>query len=709
MLVVGGGITGAGVALDAASRGLRTALVEKADFASGTSSKSSKMVHGGIRYLQQREFRLVYENLAERQRLLHNAPHLVTPLPVPHPAVRAGRRGVQDRGPLLRHRPLALRPDRRGRASGSGTGGSSRRRRWPTSRRSHRPAGRRLPLLRRPGRRRPPHALLAPDRGARLRGGGGQLRARRRPGAGRGRHGARGAGEPGGAARCAGSFGEVDGGPDFDVRATVVVNATGVWADERPRPRRAGRPPRHPAGQGRARHGAGGPSALRHRRRASRCPPTAGRSSSCPGRRRASSTSGTTDTDYDGPLDEPALHARRRRLPARRGQRRHHRGPHPRGRDRGVGRSPPAPRPSRPRPRVAERTADLSRRHTVRTSPDGVVTVTGGKLTTYRKMAEDAVAAVTPRLPAGRAAGRCVTKGLRLRGAPGPGSPTGLPRSPEGSQGAVLTHLRARYGTEVGAVLSLADGRPELLEPLVEGLPYLGVEVVYAARSEMARVPGRRPLPPDPGPAARRPTAAEAAAAAGRLMAPELGWTEVRGGRAGGAILPGGARRPGAAGVATGGPDQGGPGQDGPGRTGRSQTTQRAPAGDRSDLPRRGGGGARRRHRAARGMRVTVPDEVLARIAAGGAEVASDPGAGSGRARLVAGRHRLGRPRARSRPGRRRWSARPTSSQVAAVLAACSTARRPGHPGGGRSGVCGGAVPVFGGVALDCTGLRRAR
>ena len=92
VLVIGGGVTGAGVALDAASRGLRTALVEKGDFASGTSSKSSKMVHGGIRYLQQREFRLVYENLAERQRLLDNAPHLVAPLPFLIPLF--GRDGV---------------------------------------------------------------------------------------------------------------------------------------------------------------------------------------------------------------------------------------------------------------------------------------------------------------------------------------------------------------------------------------------------------------------------------------------------------------------------------------------------------------------------------------------------------------------------------------------------------------------------------------
>ena len=81
VLVVGGGITGCGVALDAVTRGLRTALVERDDFASGTSSKSSKLVHGGLRYLQQGDVRLVYEALRERQRLLRNAPHLVEVLP----------------------------------------------------------------------------------------------------------------------------------------------------------------------------------------------------------------------------------------------------------------------------------------------------------------------------------------------------------------------------------------------------------------------------------------------------------------------------------------------------------------------------------------------------------------------------------------------------------------------------------------------------
>src|SRR3984957_18445685 len=80
LLVLGGGITGAGVALDAALRGLRVALIDKGDFASGTSSISTKLVHGGLRYLEQGQLGLVYEALHERRRLLRNAGHLVRPL-----------------------------------------------------------------------------------------------------------------------------------------------------------------------------------------------------------------------------------------------------------------------------------------------------------------------------------------------------------------------------------------------------------------------------------------------------------------------------------------------------------------------------------------------------------------------------------------------------------------------------------------------------
>src|SRR5690348_11231123 len=91
IVVVGGGITGAGVAFDAATRGYSVALVEKADFASGTSSRSSKLVHGGLRYLQNFDLGLVREALLERQLLVSLAPHLVRPLPLVVPAFEGAR------------------------------------------------------------------------------------------------------------------------------------------------------------------------------------------------------------------------------------------------------------------------------------------------------------------------------------------------------------------------------------------------------------------------------------------------------------------------------------------------------------------------------------------------------------------------------------------------------------------------------------------
>jgi len=91
LAVVGGGVTGAGVALDAAARGYSVALVERADFASGTSSRSSKLIHGGLRYLQSFDLGLVREALLERSLLVRLAPHLVAPLPMLVPAFE-GRR-----------------------------------------------------------------------------------------------------------------------------------------------------------------------------------------------------------------------------------------------------------------------------------------------------------------------------------------------------------------------------------------------------------------------------------------------------------------------------------------------------------------------------------------------------------------------------------------------------------------------------------------
>src|SRR5947209_12341383 len=94
VLVIGGGVTGAGVALDAVARGYKVALVEKTDFASGTSSKSTKLVHGGIRYLPNFDFALVREALVERGLLLQNAPFLVHPLAFVLPIYQGDRHPV---------------------------------------------------------------------------------------------------------------------------------------------------------------------------------------------------------------------------------------------------------------------------------------------------------------------------------------------------------------------------------------------------------------------------------------------------------------------------------------------------------------------------------------------------------------------------------------------------------------------------------------
>src|SRR3954466_12213500 len=91
VLVIGGGVTGCAIARDAALRGLTVALVEKGDFASGTSSRSSRLIHGGVRYLEHGHLHLVFESSAERRRLLRLAPHLVRPLEFTWPVYRNAR------------------------------------------------------------------------------------------------------------------------------------------------------------------------------------------------------------------------------------------------------------------------------------------------------------------------------------------------------------------------------------------------------------------------------------------------------------------------------------------------------------------------------------------------------------------------------------------------------------------------------------------
>ena len=93
LIVIGGGINGAGIARDAALRGLRTCLIEQGDLCQGTTRWSSRLIHGGLRYLEHGELGLVHESLTERENLLQNAPHLVRPLELAIPIYRGSRRG----------------------------------------------------------------------------------------------------------------------------------------------------------------------------------------------------------------------------------------------------------------------------------------------------------------------------------------------------------------------------------------------------------------------------------------------------------------------------------------------------------------------------------------------------------------------------------------------------------------------------------------
>ncbi len=302
-------------------------------------------------------------------------------------------------------------------------------------------------------------------------------------------------------------------GAEIEVRASVVVNAAGVWSDEV-----GGLEDDGPGGAGR---GGGRVATIRpakgvhltvHR---SRLPATSaavlpvaadGRSVFVipwPGTDRV--YIGTTDTDYQGDVDHARCSAADVAYLL-------------------AAVNPSLADPLTPadmvgcwaglRPLVAGsagvgggRTADLSRRHRLSESDRGVVTITGGKLTTYRRMAAHTVDRVASILGAGA---RSRTATLRLRGAPAAGG---------------SVSVGSRYGTESGAVRALVAADASLGEPLVDGLPYLRAEVVHAVRHEMARTLGdvldRRLR-------ARildRDGAAAAASDVATLVGPELGWT----------------------------------------------------------------------------------------------------------------------------------------------------------------------------------------
>ncbi len=493
VLVIGGGITGAGVALDAAARGLRTALVERDDFASGTSSKSSKLVHGGLRYLQQKEYFLVYENLAERQRLLNNAPHLVKVLPFLIPLF--GRGGVLNKALAKTYSTALWLYDL--------TGGLRIRKRH--KRLSIDQAIEHMPTLNRDllaaaflyydAQADDARLTLTIARTAVLDFGAVALNYAPVTGL------------------LKNSEDRVDGArlaDGLEVRAEVVVNATGVWADDvraldegvHPDTIRPAKGIHIALAWDKVRCDIAAVVPVPKDRRSIFVVPWGDRV-----------YLGTTDTDYSGPIDDPqctledvdyilgAINMFVTEPVTADDVLGTWAGLRPLVKDAG-----------------SERTADLSRRHSVATSTSGLVTVTGGKLTTYRKMAEDTVDAVVKQLGRRGVSRRSPTKRLALRGALGTEGDLGL--TPE-----VAEHLRSRFGCEARVVAAMLEADPELARPLVPTLPYLRAEAVYAIRYEMAHtlddVLARRTR----AVLLARDAAAAAAVDVANLLASELGWT----------------------------------------------------------------------------------------------------------------------------------------------------------------------------------------
>lgn len=509
VIVVGGGITGVGCALDAASRGLRTALVERHDFASGTSSKSSKLVHGGLRYLQQGDIRLVYEALAERQILRRNAPHLVKVLPFLIPIF--SKNGVVSR-------KLA-------RAMGTAmwmydfTGGL--RIGKVHKRLSKEKSLEYFPTL-------PPENLVSSYLYYDARADDARLcvAVARTAALEFGAVVVNNAAVTSVRKNDNGKICGVDvvaDGRTISVTADSIINAAGVWADDvrwfdepgRPRTIRPAKGIHITLPWHKVRNEIAAVIAV-------------------PGDKRSVfvvpwgdfSFVGTTDTDYQGPADDPQCTAEDIEYLLR-----------------AINGSVTTEiteadivgtwaglRPLVADPEASGRTADLSRRHSVSRSDAGVVTVTGGKLTTYREMAADAVDEIVEHVLNRKSLSnlhrRSRTKRLELHGADGYDQLVlqAATLSPFGAD--VVNHLADRYGSDTETVLALAESDPDLAAPLVEGLPYLRAEAIFAVRYEMALtiddVLSRRTR-------ARllaRDDSAAAAPSVAALIGPELGWDE---------------------------------------------------------------------------------------------------------------------------------------------------------------------------------------
>jgi len=484
VLVVGGGVTGAGAALDAASRGLRVALVEARDLASGTSSRSSKLIHGGLRYLEQFDFKLVYEALRERDLLVSKlAPHLVKPVSFLYPLYKkVVERPYVGAGLVLYD-------------SMEGT-------RRPVPRHPHQSA--RGALKRAPG--------LSPDRlagamlyyDAQVDDARHTLTVARTAAAHRAVIGTR--------LSAVGLLRSADGervtgarvrdeetGRILEVSADTVVICAGVWTD--------------------LVHELAGVQAgykVRMSKGVHIVVPRATVDSDTGMILRTEKSVlffipwgehwivGTTDTDFSGDRAEPVaseedieyILAAANRVLARPLTRADviavYAGLRPLVDAAGTGAKPNGAKPNGAKPNGAKPTGakpttKLSREHVVDVPVPGLASIAGGKFTTYRLMARDVVDAAVADF--GRPVPGSVTEQVPLLGADGLAAvqpAAGRLAEDYGVPRAVVEHLLGRYGTLATEVLELVRGDAGLGRPLAEGHPYLRAEVAYAVVCEGA-------------------------------------------------------------------------------------------------------------------------------------------------------------------------------------------------------------------------------
>jgi glycerol-3-phosphate dehydrogenase len=518
VVVIGGGITGAGVALDAASRGYSVALLERGDYAVGTSSRSSKMVHGGLRYLQNLDLGLVREALLERQLMVQLAPHLVYPTPFVVPSFSEERLDRKLGLGLNMYDVMATTRVGRSRREMRSSREEDEDFYWSPDR--HRTIDRDELLEMVPALegRDPNGAYLFYDcqtddvrlvltvLGEAERFGAVML------------NGAEVTEVLTGNGRASGvAVVDSESGERFEVEADNVVNATGVFADairpgeiveEEDVPRIMPSRGTHllldrerlstgnaacivPAGEGRAIF------AL----------PWYGRT-----------LVGTTDNDYDGDIERPV----------------------PSGEDIGylldavngffgveIGAADLVGAYAGVRPLLStgdpKKSVDISRRAELYETSSGLLTITGGKLTTWRRMAKQTVDRLVER--EAREA-PCHTAEIPLGMEARPGDLD----APDTVGEEVLSQLAFRYGHAARTVLEIAAGDPKLAQPIVEGRPDLLAEAVVAARLEQARTVAdvilrRTRLGLLAAPQLRDADAVRPVAAA---MGAELGWSKRR-------------------------------------------------------------------------------------------------------------------------------------------------------------------------------------